>query len=325
MSRRIHKRLYSDHGAYFYVARSGGKVKWTKLSADYGEALRKWAEIEGGAKKTSWTVAEAIANYLAVSANRLSKATMVGYTQNTRQLLPVFGAMSIDDVTRADVYAYVVKRGNYAGNRERGLLSAVYAHLGRCGVFNGINPAAGMRFRNPEKPRKRYVSDDELHKLLAAASPRMRTLFSFAYLTGMRQADVIGLKLTAATDEGIAYTIQKTGESHLIAWTDELRALWKEAARNRIGAQPLFLARDGIAYKSSGLQTATRRIAKRAGLENLHFHDLRRKAGSDSADLAHAQELLGHADSNVTRRHYRAKLVAATPVDMPSVRQKPKR
>jgi len=325
VSRRIHKRLYFDHGAYYYVARSGGKVKWTKLSADYGDALRKWAEIEGGAKPRAWTVGEAIAHYLTVSAQRLSKITLAGYAQNARHLLPVFGHVSIEDVTRAHVYAYVVKRGNYAGNRERGLLSAVYAHLGRSGVFNGQNPAGGMRFRNPEKPRKRYVTDEELHALLAAASPRMRNLFSFAYLTGMRQADVIGLRLTAATDEGIAYTMQKTGEAHLIAWTDELRALWKEAARSRIGAQPLFLARDGIAYKSSGLQAATRRIAKRAGLVDLHFHDLRRKAGSDSVDLGSAQELLGHVDSKVTRRHYRAKLVAATPVDMPSVRQNPKR
>jgi len=130
----------------------------------------------------------------------------------------------------------------------------------------------------------------------------------------MRQLDLLNLPITAATDAGIQYVDSKTGENHLIGWTDELRALWRAAAGARSGAKPLFLTRDGEAYTSSGFRASWRHVVARAGLSNVRFHDLRRKAGSDADDLAHAQELLGHADAKVTRKHYRAKPVAVRPI-----------
>jgi integrase len=322
MKRALPKRLHFKHGAYYHVARIGGKVRWLRLSVEYGEALRKWAEIEGGQPRTNWTVAEAIAHYLGVSAKRLKPATMAGYMESQKRLVPVFGAMPLADVKRAHVYSYVVKRGNVAGNRERALLSAVYSHLSLAGIYDGPNPAGGLRFRNPEKPRRRYATDEELAAILAAAKPRMRALVRFAYLTGMRQADVLGLRLTAATDAGIAYTDSKTGKSHLIAWTDELKAIWKEAKGLRIGAVPVFLARDGEAYTSSGFRASWRTLKLKAKVPGVTFHDLRRKAGSDADDDAHAQALLGHDDARVTRRSYRAKVTAVRPID-PSNRSDP--
>jgi integrase len=77
---------------------------------------------------------------------------------------------------------------------------------------------------------------------------------------------------------------------------------------------PLFLARDGASYTSSGFRASWRLVVARAKLSNIRFHDLRRKAGSDADDLDHAQELLGHADAKVTRKHYRAKPVAVQPI-----------
>lgn len=314
MKKRLPKRLHFKHGAYYYVARSGGKVRWLRLSAEYGEALRKWAELEGGKDMGTWTVAQAVGHYLQVSANRLKPATLAGYAENSKKLLPVFGDMPVDTVKKAHVYSYVVKRGNVAGNRERALLSAVYAHLEKAGIFDGVNPAAGLQFRNAEKPRQRYVTDKELTTLITTAKPRLKLLLRFAYITGMRQADVLTLKLTAAREEGIWYIDQKTQGEHLIDWTDELRGIWREAAGMRIGAQPVFLAKGGGAYTSSGFRSTFGTLRDKAGLPDITFHDLRRKAGSDADDDQHAQNLLGHADSKVTRRHYRAKLTAVKPI-----------
>jgi hypothetical protein len=161
VKRRLPIRLHLKHGAYYYVTRIAGKVCWRRLSTEYGEALRMWADLEGGKPNHAWTVADAIAHYIGVSAKRLKPATLLGYEENAKRLLPVFGAMPIADLRRAHVYSYVVKRGNVAGNRERALLSAVFAHLGKAGIFEGPNPAAGLQFRNPEKPRRRYATDGE--------------------------------------------------------------------------------------------------------------------------------------------------------------------
>lgn len=325
MKLKLPRRMHHKHGAFYYVSRIGGKVKWLRLSGEYGEALRKWAEIEGGKPAQAWTVAQAVGHYLAVSANRLKPATLKGYEGNAAQLLPVFGHMLVTELRKAHVYSYVVKRGNVSGNRERALLSAVYAHLTRAGIFDGANPAAEMQFRNTEGVGKRYVEDGELAALIAAAGHRMKLLLRFAYLTGMRQKDILELKLTAATDAGIAYTDSKTGKDHLGAWSDELRSIWKAAAGMRVGSVPVFLSQTGEAYTSSGFKASWRRVKLRARLGAITFHDLRRKSGSDADDIDHAQALLGHSDSKITRKHYRAKLVAVQPIEPMSVRQKLKR
>lgn len=325
MKRSLPKRMHRKHGAYYYVCRRDGKVCWLRLSDEYGEALRKWAELEGGRPVQAWTIAQAIGHYLDVSSKRLKPATLASYEAASKHLLPVFGHMAVTELRKSHVYSYVVKRGNVAGNRERALLSATFAHLAKAGIFDGPNPAAGLQFRNEEKARRRYVTDGELSAVLDASGARMRLLVRFAYLTGMRQGDILALRLTAATGDGIAYTDSKTGKDHLIAWSDELKAIWKAAAGLRIGDVPVFLARDGEAYTSSGFKASWRRVKMRAGLGDIRFHDLRRKAGSDAEDETHAQALLGHSDGKVTRKHYRAKVVPVQPIGAPNVRQKPKR
>lgn len=325
MKRVLPKHMHYKHGAYYYVIRFSGKVKWSRLSDDYGEALRLWAEIEGGKTAKEWTIAQAIGHYLSVSKGRLKPSTIEGYEASAKHLLPVFGHMALSELKKSHVYSYVVKRGNIAGNRERALLSATYAHLSLAGIYEGSNPAAALQYRNAEAPRQRYVTDEELAALVAASGQRMQLLVRFAYLTGIRQGDILAMRLTAATSDGIAYRDGKTGKNHLIAWSDELRAIWKKAAGMRVGDVPLFLARDGAAYTSSGFKASWRRVKLRAGLADIRFHDLRRKSGSDADDEAHAQALLGHADPKVTRRHYRAKVTAVRPIEAPSVRQKPKR
>jgi integrase len=98
-----------------------------------------------------------------------------------------------------------------------------------------------------------------------------------------------------------------------VAWSDELRATWRQIADTRIGNQPAFRSqRGGGAYTTDGLRATFARVRERAGLRDVTFHDLRRKAGSD-VDAAHATELLQHSDPKVTRRHYRAKIMPVKP------------
>ncbi len=85
---------------------------------------------------------------------------------------------------------------------------------------NPCRHAAALQYRNAEPPRQRYVTDGELAAIVAAAGQRMRLLVRFAYLTGIRQGDILAMRLTAATADGIAYKDGKTGKNHLIAWSD---------------------------------------------------------------------------------------------------------
>lgn len=319
--RHLPARMYRRRGVYYYVEPAG---KWSSLGRDYGAALIKYAEIVGEPPQVR-TVADLLAQYIEHAGGRCAPATIANYRISMANLCKVFGAVAIVDVTPADVYRYVVTLGTVQANRDRALLSAAYTHARRTGAVprDFDDPTKGLHFRNPEEPRKRYVTDAEQAALLAAASPKLAVIQRFLYLTGMRQGDALRVRVADIDDDGIHYEASKTGKRQVVQWSDDLRACVDDAMSlwRRFGRVWLFESRPrgkaaerGVGpYTPSGLRALFRVARAKAGVEDVRLHDLRRKAGSD-VDEAHAQGLLGHADPKTTRRHYRAKPARVKPV-----------
>lgn len=303
-------RLRLISGTYWFTPRVNGKQVWINFGRDYGQALQRWASETGKTVAIS-TVADAIGAYLETQRDRLKPSTMEGYQKSAKRLLPVFGSVGLQDLEASDVYRYMIERGDVSANRDRALLSAAYTHARRTGAHKGDDPTKLLQFRNAEKPRERLITDAELARLVEVANPRMALIIRFAALTGMRQGDILGLKLTAAGPEGITYRTGKTGKSILLEWTPELRAIWQAAAKDRVGAVTVFTSEDRKPFTGSGFRASWRRVKERAGLLDVRFHDLRGKAGTEHPD---AQKLLGHTNSSVTERHYKRGPVRARPV-----------
>lgn len=320
-NKHLPRYMVQKHGAYYHVRSDGvtasGKPRkvWRLLSREYGEALRLWAEIEGRPTAGPATVADLLALYVSASATRLSDETVRGYTVGMKRLGVRFGAMHPDDLRREHVFRYLHEagskpRGGVAANRDRALLGAAYTYAQNLGLVSH-NPAHGLRFRNPERPRGRYITDDELQALIAAAPPRFALLLRWAYATAMRETDIARLLLTAGGPAGVRFKQGKTGREVLIAWSDELREIWRDAAGSRIGAVPVFLSSRGEAYTANGIRSNLARARERAGVRDVVFHDLRRKGGSD-VEEAHTHALLGNSPE-IARKHYRAKLSPVKP------------
>lgn len=305
------RHIQIRRGSYYYVSLQDGKQQWIALGKDYGEALRRWADLEGVSRKPTLTVADALAHYIDDRTSRLAEKTMIGYRAQAKTLGGVFGSMRLADLQRSHVYTYLKKRGNVAGNRERDLLRAAINHARNLG-FKGENPCEDMHYRNPETPRDRYVTDAELAALVLAGRGRFGLLIQWLYLTGMRVGDAIALPLTAASEDGVRWKENKTGKPRFVEWSDTLRTIWKSAAGNRIGAQVVFLGQRGP-YTLDGAESTWSRVRARAGIENVTMHDLRRKAASD-VDLQHAQALLGHSSPGITQRTYRTQADGVKPV-----------
>lgn len=312
--KHLPRRLQFKHGAYYYVTYRDGLKVWEGLGRDYGVALLKWAEYEGRKPESARNVEHAIAHYLETERHRLRPATMTGYNRSSARLIAVFGNMELCDLKPSEVYEYVRRYGNVQANRDKALLSAVYSAARTWGWFAGDNPAKGVR-RNVERARKRYVTDAELGKLVDSASPQLASIIRFAYLTGMRESDILRVRLGDMSDDGIRVDQGKTGRQQLITWTEELRAVIADAraARGRVSSLWLFAGRAGQPYTGDGFRAMWRRVKLKAGLADVTFHDLRRKAGSDVSD-EHARALLGHQDARTTRKHYRAKPEKVRPV-----------
>lgn len=305
------RHMLQRRGAYYHVTREGKQQRWLPLGRDFGEALRKWAELEAETRP-ALTVADLLAAYIVERTGERSEKTLHDYRLQAQTLGAVFGAMRPEDLRQHHVYTYLRKRGNVAGNRERDLLRAAFNWARNAGLFAGENPAAGMRARNREQPRTRYVTDAELASLAQASPPRFAVLLRWLYLTGMRISDALAFEIRMAREDGIHWREGKTGRERWVGWTPELEAVWKSATGARIGAQRVFLGQRGP-YTLSGAESTLQRVRERAGVEDVRLHDLRRKAASD-VSLEHAQELLGHSDGAVTKRHYRARIEPTKPV-----------
>ena len=126
------------------------------------------------------------------------------------------------------------------------------------------------------------------------------------------------LRLSDFTPEGLVVTLAKTvthskpGIRRLYQMTSGLADVLARIRRlrRRVGTVYLFATRTGQPYTASGWETGWRRLRERAGLPDIHFHDLRAKALTDakrSGGLDYAQVLGGHEQRDTTEGYVRAR------------------
>ncbi len=113
---------------------------------------------------------------------------------------------------------------------------------------------------------------DELAKLLSASPEPLRLAIRLAVETGLRRGDLIALPWSAVSDLSIRWRTSKRGKDTVIPVTPALRALLAEIPRK----SPVILTSfAGRPWTGSGLDTAFGRARDRAGIKDLHWHDLR--------------------------------------------------
>lgn len=303
------------HGALFHVLGS----TWTRLAAesDRAEALRRWAEIEGEpAPAGGGTLADVWAKFEREPAGLAARAprTQKDYRKDAARLLAVFGPVQIEDITPQHVRRYldlrVDKHGKPAhvrATREKALLSLLCSCAREWGIMRGANPCAGIR--GWKAKRTRYITDDELARILEAAIPSARDALEIALLTGQRPADVRKMKRSDIRDGALWVTQNKTGERLGVAITGRLAVVIERckarAAAARVPSLYLLTTEDGAPYNAWTLMAHVRAAAKAAGVPDAQMRDMRAKAATDLDDLAKAQALLGHRNRAMTEEYVR--------------------
>jgi len=252
--------------------------KWTRLCrADDPEHVL-YAAL---ARVTSQgdDMAFVLTDYKTNALPKLALATQAEYERiiNTR-LIPVFGEMQPSDITSGLVAQYLKRRedagAGVIANREVAVLSSAFNHAMRLGLAD-LNPCYGVR-RNRERPKTRYVTNDELRAALRKAPTGLRHLLWGAYLTGLRQKDLISMTWDQVTEDGLEIQQSKDGKHLLIELTDSLRRLLWRCERRSTG-RFVFTSTKG-AWNREALKSAMRRLDV-----DWTFHALRAKAESDHA------------------------------------------
>lgn len=341
-NRGLPARWVHKNGAYYFLPPAAvrhlwdGK-SWFRLGTTLPEAYRAWAErTDAGQRRGSHTVADVLDRYLLEAVPKKGVRTQVENVRAIRNLRAAFGAMAIEDVEPQHVYQYVDARtAKTSAKREVEVFSHVFTKVVEWGLLRR-NPIHGQVRLEGEAPRTRYVEDWELEEALSLKprTGKSNVLMIQAYLrikllTGLRQADILSIRVADMKDDGLHVTPRKTAKSSrkrlIYAWTDELRAAVEQAKAVRPVLSPfLFCNRTGACYLDEATGTAKAfnkswqtfigRVLEETKLtERFTEHDLRAKVGSDAESLERAQQLLAHADARMTKRVYRRKPEVVAP------------
>jgi integrase len=228
-----------------------------------------------------------------------------------RHVRPKLGsrlAMSIGSADIEPIHSLVGTEHPYAANRM-----LVVRKMFNWGKVAGLvpkdhsSPIAGIvRFR--ERKRKRFVTPVEMPRFIQALEEEendyARHGLWLLLLTGLRSKELRHAKWEDIDwDMGTLFIgLTKNGEPLLAPLSDA--AIDRLRIIPRTADNPYIICGQKLGRPLSGLGAALRRVLKRAGLENIRIHDLRRTVGSwlaqSGASLHLIGDVLNHKDPKTT-------------------------
>jgi len=171
--------------------------------------------------------------------------------------------------------------------------------------------------------RTRFLSDDELAKLLKAAREASALMYATVLVsiaTGLRQGELLRLDWSDVDLTGKTVRIResKTDEPRTVHLPESACTALSALKRAKVRALgPVFIVGEGVRLKKSTLEARWISIRTAAGLNNFHWHDLRHSCASflaqNGANLMQIGAQLGHKSPTVTQRYAHLVQGAAIP------------
>ena len=229
-----------------------------------------------------------------------------------RRILPKLASRLANSITSADIEAIHSDVGTqhpYAANDILEIVRKMFNWGKVAGyVSKDIeNPARGIvRFR--ERKRKRFITTVEMPRFVSSLeledNEYARHGLWMLLLTGLRSTELLKAKwIDVDWDVGTLFIgLTKNGEPLLAPLSDA--AIGRLKLIPRMDGNPHIICglKPGAHFTSLG--DALRRVRKRAGLENIRVHDLRRTVGSwlaqDGRSLHLIGDVLNHRDPKTT-------------------------
>jgi integrase len=217
--------------------------------------------------------------------------------------------------------------GHTTANRALELLRAMYnfAINKKRRYFVGENPASGHKLYEAES-RERFLQPDELRPffeaLAAEPSETFRDFFGVALLTGVRRAAVLAMKWADVSllraEWRVGGILMKNKKAQTVTLAPEAVQILQQRHEKSKGSAYVFpsdrteAAKAGKDDHIKEPHSAWTRILERAGLKDLHIHDLRRTLGSWQARTGSSLILIGkslnHMDPQSTAIYARLDL-----------------
>lgn len=178
-----------------------------------------------------------------------------------------------------------------------------------------VNPLTGLRLPANPPSRERRLKDEELQALKTALSTTrnslMASVVSLAIYTGMRRSELLRLRWrNVDLERGLAFLPDtKNGRPRLVPLSPQARSVLAGLSQG---------SRDDLVLPMSAnaVRLSWERLRRRAGITDLHFHDLRHEAISRffeaGLSVPEVSLISGHRDPRMLLRytHLRPESVA---------------
>lgn len=258
------------------------KVKFKELSEQYIELYLK-------PNRTTWWKSE---------------------KHNIRHLKEYFGEKYLQEITPIDVEKFRQERlqavSKSSINKNVGCLRAMFNKAIEWQLFEGQNPASGVKFYKLDNKRLRYLEKEEIGRLLSHCEGHLRDIVEFAINSGMRKGEIFNLKWHDVDWNNSLIHLLKTKNS------EKREVPINESIKNilaRVKKDPhspyVFNSFNGKPFND--IKRSFYTALKKAGIENFRFHDLRHTFASQlvmaGVDILTVKELLGHKSMEMTLRY----------------------
>ena len=186
------------------------------------------------------------------------------------------------------------------------------------------SPMIGVRKPKVDNERRRFLSDEEIQRVLTEAKGSenrfLYTVVLLALSTGMRLTEIMSLRwrnvlVEDGADMGLLVMEKtKNGDARTSPLAEDafkavmvLRDKAKKDNADRIPANQLLFPSDTVENKPVEIRKAWETCRKRAELDDFRFHDLRHTAGSllamSGASTREIAEVLGHKTMAMAKRY----------------------
>lgn len=318
-------RVYLKNGAYRYQVPAHLKQRlvksWILLGKTTAEMWIAYSKLQADLNNDGG-MALLFERYTREVIPNKAPRTQLDNKREMKNLMAVFGKMEPELLTQAMAYEYLDIRGKTSrtqANHEMALLRHVMTYAVRWGKLRS-NPLQGMH-KLPVAVRDRTPTTDEFRAVRSHADAMTVLWMDLKWQTGLRQGDMLTIKLADMKPEGIKVKPNKNAKNGLIMWTDDLRATVDGIlALNKVQGMTLFCDARGKPFKQHTIQNRFRKAvmaAMAAGdlQESFSENDLRSSFATESEALGlDATNQLLHKSGNAKKHYVHRKTTEVTPM-----------
>ena len=283
----------------------------------FGETMRKLAEgklftVPGGDSRSFAALME---KYLNEYSSKKAPQTHRRDKSLAAHLIEFFGNRKVTEIRPKMIAEYKrTRRAQGAAaqtvNNERALMNHAFNLAIREWEWTDTNPVSKVSKETVNNIRDRWLTTDEEERLLAASPAWLREIIVFALNTGLRQSELLDLTWDNVDLFRRTYYIgqQKNKGKDTLPLNSKALSVLQERARVRhISTNLVFYSRSGTRIMARNLVRAFQEACKRAGIENLIWHDTRRSFATRmvqrGVDPYKVQKLMRHKSPAMMQRY----------------------